>query len=845
MARNSSSQIQIYISRVALTIALSIMIGLPAGYWTLIYRSQAVELEIEARFNAEKVSSLIESSPETWRLQTLRLSSLITEDHTPTELPEYRALFDENGKRVVESDQKLSRWTLEERVPLYDAGHPAGEILIARDLLPLALQTALVMMLGAILGLGVFVTLRILPMRALQQALDELGEEKEKAEITLASIADAVITTDAEHRVTFINAAAQKLTGFDHGEAIGMPRELVAPVTAMPDEPNRPDRLESPEAAANTGMLTNRNNELLIVEYSLSPIHSASGNAVGNVFVLRDVTARHRAESELRELNDQLEERVESRTLELSFAREQADAANLAKSYFLANMSHEIRTPMNSVLGMAHLLLRTRLDAKQRDYAEKIDTSGQHLIRLIDQILDLSKIEAGKLALENAPFSLGLLTANLNSVMAERALAKGLLFSSTVDPAIDHLLIGDSLRLSQILINLCSNAIKFTERGRVDVSVKVIHDSGPEVMLRFDVVDTGIGIDADHRDVIFRPFQQADASTTRKFGGTGLGLTISRQLAELMGGALDVISHPGEGSNFWFLAQFRKGDLAPLNELTSKPAAREIDFVRYRKALSGKRVLLAEDHPLNQQVATALLDEVGVVTCIANNGQEAIERLEQEYFDCVLMDLQMPVLDGLEASRQIRQRPAFREVFIVAMTANASSEDRARCKDAGMDDFITKPVNPERLYALLAAMLGGDRPSHDATAMDATPTPLPPDLLPVLDIAPLHQLAKGDPEKTARYLAMFANSTRDTLASIRQAIEQNDMATSSSLAHRIKGSARTVGAMQFAETCFRLEGLKRKDDTVAASVLLQEMEVEFSDLEDRIKQLSGQAKTNA
>ncbi|HET6720670.1 MAG TPA: response regulator [Rhodocyclaceae bacterium] len=841
MSRHST-ELHNYITWIALCIALAIAAGLPAGYWAMSYRAQAIALEIEAKLNTEKIGEIIEAHPETWKLQALRLNGLVQEDHTETALPEYRALFDQNQRLLAESEEVIGAWRIEERNPLYDAGTQVGSFVVARDLAPLARDTALVALLGAVLGLSVFATLRVMPMRALQRALDALRQEKEKAEITLASIGDAVITIDAEHRVTFLNAAAQALTGFDPENALGRPLDRVAQITPEPNQPALAVLRVGATTIADRGVLTARSGRQAKVEYSLSPIHDAGGGLIGGVAVLRDVTERRRAEAELRELNEKLEERVERRTKELSVARQQAEAANVAKSYFLANMSHEIRTPMNSVLGMTHLLLRTPLDPKQRDYAEKIDTAGQHLLRLIDQILDLSKIEAGKLQLESADFNVHLLIANLSSVMVGKANDKGLRIACEVDAAIHYALIGDSLRITQILINLCSNAIKFTDAGSVTVRVKVMHEDEQNVMLRFEVADTGIGLCPEEKARIFQPFQQADASTTRKYGGTGLGLTISRQLAELMNGVLDVDTVPGEGSTFWFSAVFRKSK-TPLQDASLAFALEQnASLEHYRHILAGKRVLLAEDHPFNQQVAVALLEDVGIITRVANTGLEALKYLSKERFDCVLMDVQMPLLDGFEATRRIRENPDLPDLFVIALTANASSDDRKRCLDAGMDDFLTKPVDPSRLYTMLSAMLAGEEAPPPAIAPEAPP---PAAELAILDLDVLHSLTQGNAGKADRYLGMFTTSAIEDLAQIRLALDRKDSAAASSLAHRIKGSAQTIGARRFAAGCAALEKLRRPEDQPAAIALLRTLDAEFAAVNDQLAGVARASTENA
>ena len=387
---------------------------------------------------------------------------------------------------------------------------------------------------------------------------------------------------------------------------------------------------------------------------------------------------------------------IRARSAELVQAKEFAEDAGKMKTEFLANMSHEIRTPMNAIIGLAYLALKTNLDERQGDYLRKIRQSGNHLLRIINDILDFSKIDAGKLSIEVAEFELAHVLHNVRNLVSDEAAAKGLEIAFDVDPRIAPRLRGDALRLGQILINFCNNAVKFTASGNVALTARVDEDNPTDQLLYFAVTDTGIGLTHEQARRLFQPFQQADASTTRKFGGSGLGLVIAKSLAELMDGTIGVTSEFGAGSTFWFTSRLGKSAVA------NGAALRVLDDpVRGLEGLHGARVLLVEDSKLNQLVAIGLMGDAKLTIEVADNGEIGVQMVQARQYDLVLMDMQMPVMDGIEATKAIRSIRRLERLPIVAMTANALSSDRERCLAAGMNDHIAKPIDPDTFFRVL------------------------------------------------------------------------------------------------------------------------------------------------
>jgi two-component system sensor histidine kinase/response regulator len=761
---------------------------------------------------------------------------------------------------------------------------------------------------------------------------EQLETSEERSRLILESSAEGIFGTDVEGNITFVNPAACRMLGFSTEELIGQPSHSTF-------HHHRPDGSAYPKeecpmyAAYKSGKASRIDDEFLwrkdgrgvAVEYGATPILK-DGAILGSVVSFTDITVRKQQEAEI------------------LAAKQKAEEATQMKSMFLANMSHEIRTPMNAIIGLSHLALKTQLSPKQRDYVSKVHNAGTSLLAVINDILDFSKIEAGKLDLEAIDFKLDEVISSVTTLTAQKAHDKGLEFLAHVGPAIPEYLLGDPLRLGQILTNFVNNGVKFTEHGEIRLNIELLERTGEKVQLKFAVRDTGIGMTREQSAKLFQPFTQADMSTTRKHGGTGLGLTICRRLVELMGGRIWLESEPGVGSTFFFTvwlgigAEKGSGKIVPerLSKLRvlvvdDNPTAREIlqepistlakrvdvvasgkeaiaairqhdasepyDIVfmdwrmpgmdglqasRYIKSdetlrhqpaivlvtafgreevreeaerlqldgflvkpvtksmivdtlvnvfaaageesppnvegqqgarLQGARILLTEDNEINQQIAVELLEGAGATVKVANNGREAVETLchgpQPPPFDIVLMDLQMPEMDGYQATAKLRGDARFVTLPIIAMTAHATIEERQRCLAAGMNDHVSKPIDPAMLFETLSRFVKSDRagspqkssekqgtgePSGDG--FEKTPMELSPDMnsSPALDIHDGLSRVAGNQKLYFKLLRQFTEQQATAVRQIEAALGQGDAILGERLAHTIKGVAGNIGA---------------------------------------------------
>ncbi|MBI5899090.1 MAG: PAS domain S-box protein [Rhodocyclales bacterium] len=666
-------------------------------------------------------------------------------------------------------------------------------------------------------------------------------EQLRKLSLAVEQSPDCVVITDVDARIEYVNAAFVRVTGYSREQVMGQnPRILHSGGTPRATYESMWRTLMAGESWK--GEFHNRRADGSdYIEFAIiTPIRQTDGRITHYVAIKEDVTEKKRIAAELDAHRHHLEELVASRTAELDEARRRADSANQAKSTFLANMSHEIRTPMNAIIGLTHLLQQSPLNDAQRERLSKIDGAAYHLLAIINDVLDLSKIEAGRMQLEDTEFQLDELMEQVRTLIAADAEAKGLSLRIEFG-ATPRCLRGDPTRLRQGLLNFAGNALKFTERGGIVLRAIAEARENDGVLLRLEVEDTGIGIADDTMATLFAAFEQGDRSTTRKYGGTGLGLAITRRLARMMGGDAGGESRPGVGSRFWLTARLRHGSgqppRAPAAPPSSGPVAEPVD------SCAGRQILLAEDNPINREVATELLHAIGLRVDVAENGRQALERIAGATYDLVLMDMQMPVLDGVEATRAIRARPDGGTIPIIAMTANAFDDDRRRCFEAGMNDFIAKPVDPAQLHAILLKWLPARSRAASPGANAEPVPPISPDAMlrqrlaaiPGLDLETGLAMTLNRFVFYLRILRLFTDKNRDVPRQLRDATAQGKLGSVQEIAHGLKTAAGTIGAIDMSRQADALMQAAREGNSGPNATALRLAD----DLEQLIRQLDA------
>jgi signal transduction histidine kinase/CheY-like chemotaxis protein/HPt (histidine-containing phosphotransfer) domain-containing protein len=521
----------------------------------------------------------------------------------------------------------------------------------------------------------------------------------------------------------------------------------------------------------------------------------------------------------------EMERTIDERTVELVSALEIAESANRAKGEFLTNMSHEIRTPLNGIMGFSQIIAKSKdVNLREKKQAEQITAECRKLLELINQLLDLSKIEAGKMELEAEKFSLQALMGDITSAFNVMAVEKNLSFSVSISPDVPDALIGDNFRLRQVLINLIGNAIKFTREGRVSVSINNSEEKGNKVKIMFRVIDTGIGISQEKLGLIFESFTQADSATTREYGGSGLGTTICKQLVELMGGEIGVESEMGMGSTFWFSLPFEK-------EMFERAEKQEEETEAPPDSLNKARFLVVEDYQTNQEVAKFLIESVDGLVTIAENGLVALEKFKERDFDIILMDVQMPKMDGYEATREIRKCARGAAIPIIGMTANVFEKDKQACISAGMNDFIPKPLELKQFLATVARWL---------TAAGIAVGSLPPEtggaepqirevqgLGLAVDVEAYVKRMGGNREIAEAIIKGFIEHIPVQIRNIEEAIKTGDIETVDREAHSMKGGASNVFANDLMQAAKELEMHAKTGSLENAVELLDKIRSEF------------------
>jgi PAS domain S-box-containing protein len=661
----------------------------------------------------------------------------------------------------------------------------------------------------------------------------ELQSSEEKTRSIIDNSLDGIITIDDSGIIQLGNPALENIFGYQVSELVGKNISMLMP------EPYKSEHDSYLEKFLKTGVANilgftreldgvQKKGTLLPIDLQISEM--TLGEKKYFIGRIRDITERKNAEKELKQ------------------AKHNAEAANQAKSDFLANMSHEIRTPMNAIIGMNQLALKQDLNPKLQNYLSKTQTSANALLSIIDDILDFSKIEAGKLDMEKKDFSLDEVLGNLSNLVTINAKEKGLKVMLSVDTKVPCALVGDPRRLGQILDNLTNNAVKFTEQGEIKIEVQCLEDKSEQVELKFLVKDTGIGLTKEQIDNLFKTFNQADSSTTRKYGGAGLGLSICNSLVERMDGKIWVESEPGKGSDFIFTAKFGKGVDQKESTLT---AAEDINAIEDLEKIRGAHVLLAEDDEINQEIAVELLEDVGLKVDVANNGKEAVEMAERTQYACILMDMQMPEMDGFEATRVLRKEGRHKNLPIIAVTANVMTGDREKCIAVGMNDHLAKPINAKKLYGALVKWIHPQEKNelhfevekkpafHESLAKDSEDKMKPlPSEMPGLDIQAGLAIVSGKEKLYRKLLGKFERDYSHSAEIIRKAWENGELKEAERQAHTVKGVAASIGAKSLSDSAEEIESAIRNNNGLNKDELLIQFDQDLKQLLESLKELN-------
>jgi PAS domain S-box-containing protein len=623
---------------------------------------------------------------------------------------------------------------------------------------------------------------------ARQAAQEEVLSSEERYRMLVERSRSAILVFDLEHRILFANPAACDLAGYDPGEWSGLRLFdlIVAEEHEQLAETIELARRAAPMSVPREWTVRRKDGTLRRVESLRTPVRDKQGAVVGAQVVVSDITERHRTE--------QMREAAQR---ELARASEEAVAASRAKSAFVANMSHELRTPLNGVIGMVDLLAQTPLDARQKRFVEVARASASLLLSVISDVLDFSKLEMGRLDIERIEFSFAEVIEEVVAMMELAAEEKGLELRCQVDPAFARPFVGDPARVRQVLVNLITNAIKFTSRGEVSVRASLDRESGNALYARVEVRDTGVGIAEEAQGRLFKPFSQVDTSNTRPHGGAGLGLAICRELVHRMGGDIGVTSRPGQGAVFCFTIRLEQPS-------ADEPASTGALSGLLPASSSPRRVLLVEDTPINAEVAVEILCEAGYVVEVVVDGLQAVEAVQTSTYDLVLMDCQLPGIDGYEATRRIRGFEASgtsrgRQLPIVALTASASLEDLERSRRAGMSDHISKPIDARRLLDVVAGWIEGSPESVRARErQEQSPETH-------VDLARALARLRGNRDLLARLVEQFREEAVRALDRLRPAVCSRDAAATRYVAHRLRGQALSLDADALVEELESLE----------------------------------------